>query len=147
MVADRRLWRSQEQCELIFISLSNGQTVQHSVTDQVCPPSPPPSQSCSTNGFPPAAAHRYHLAPGLNGGQRQRDALPLPVCRLQLSAGNTADVDILYFSHLKAHLKILSFSHKSTLRLIIRCTFSPKKYGMISHQLLPHCLNSVSFLF
>lgn len=108
MVADRKLWRSQEQCELNFISLSNGQMVQHSGTDQVCPP-PTPSQSCSTNGFPPAAAHRYHLAPGLNGGQQQRDALPLPVCRLQLSAGNTADVDILYFSHFKARLKSFNF--------------------------------------
>lgn len=57
-------------------------------------PPPQPSQSCSTNGFPPAAAHRCHLAPGPNGGQQQRDALPLPVCRLQLSAGSTADVDL-----------------------------------------------------
>lgn len=48
-----------------------------------------PPQSCTTNGLPPPVTHQRHLAARSDGGQQQRNDLPLPVRYLQLFAGKT----------------------------------------------------------
>lgn len=45
-------------------------------------------QSRTTYGLPPPATHQRHLATRSDGGQQQRNDLPLPVRYLQLLTGN-----------------------------------------------------------
>lgn len=60
-------------------------------------------QPCTTRGLPPFAIHQHHLDAWSDGSQQRRHDLPLPVCCLQLFAGNTVFMFSLY-THLRSYL-------------------------------------------
>ena len=104
----------------------------------------PPPQSCTPNGLPPAAAHQRHLAARLDGGQQRRDDLPLPVRRLQLSAGDTAYILVLIyvsdhqlFNNPDSYVLICVFL---VLVFIMRLFISCFSFTGCLHLLLPHNL-------